>query len=467
MLQNMAAPPVLDVSPDLIARYDRPGPRYTSYPTAVEFHEGFGPKEYLERLERVAGRPAQPLSLYVHLPFCHERCSFCGCNVIITTKLGAARDYLGRLIAELDLLADRLGPARELAQFHLGGGTPTYYPPQDLSRLMAAVRRRFGFGRDAELACEVDPRVTTEAQLATLRSEGFNRISMGVQDFSAEVQAAITRHQSEDCSREFLRQVRAAGFVSTNIDLVYGLPRQRLGGFRHSLDVLVELRPERIALYSFALVPWIKANQFGLPLDELPGPDVKLQIFLLARRELLAAGYRQIGMDHFALPKDELARSAEAGTLHRNFQGYTTKPATDTLGLGISAIGDLAGAYAQNTKKLADYYRAVDAGRFATARGYALSDEDRLRREWITKLMCNFRIDLRDFAARWHIDVCAYFASDLALLEQPLADGLVEIDEAELRVTPLGRFFIRNICMAFDPYLRGRGRTGPTFSRTV
>ncbi len=455
---------------DLLRKYDRPGPRYTSYPTAVEFTPAFDEAAYRARLAEAARHPAAPLSLYVHLPFCESRCSFCGCIVIITKRRDVAARYLGYLHREVAMLAAALGERRRVVQYHWGGGTPTYLRPGEMRRLHEEVCRQFEIDPEAEVAVEVDPRVTTHEQIDLLRALGFNRLSMGVQDFTPAVQAAINRYQEERETRRLFQYARRAGFTSINIDLVYGLPRQTLPTFEETLEAVVDLRPERVAVYSYAHVPWLRGNQKRIDPQELPPPSLKLELFAAAIDRFLAAGYQQIGMDHFAVPEDELARASRTRTLWRNFMGYTTRRAPDMVGVGISAIGDVAGAYAQNTKKLSVYYAALDAGRFPIERGYPRDRDDEIRRHVITELMCNFYVDARDVERRFGIVFADYFAIELAELtapEGPRADGFVAVSDEGVEVLPPGRLFVRNICMIFDRYLRTHRSERPVFSRTI
>jgi oxygen-independent coproporphyrinogen-3 oxidase len=453
---------------DLLRRYDKPGPRYTSYPTAVEFASSFDEAAYREHLARAARDPESPLSFYAHLPFCRERCSFCGCSVIITRKSEVAARYLDYLYREIALLAEALGGRRRVVQYHWGGGTPTYLAPEQMRELHAAVTRHFDIDAAGEVAVEIDPRVTSGEQLELLREMGFNRLSMGVQDFTPEVQRAVNRIQPEADTRVLFERARRLGFQSINVDLIYGLPLQTVESFGRAVDAVIAMRPDRLAVYSFAYVPWIRAHQKGIRTEELPAPERKLELFVEARHRLLEAGYAAIGMDHFALPGDELARASEAGTLHRNFMGYTVRPAPDMVGVGVSAIGDVAGGFAQNTKKLSTYYSSLDAGRFPIERGYRLDADDLLRRHVITQLMCNFRLERRAIEERFGVDFPGYFAIELAeLREGPVADGFLEMDDDALRVTDAGRMFVRNICMSFDRYLRAKRDEKPVFSRTV
>lgn len=456
------------VTIDRLRRYDRPGPRYTSYPTAVEFHGGFDESAYREHLARAVRDTELPLSFYAHLPFCRERCSFCGCSVIITRKREVAARYLEYLYREIALLGQALSGRRRVVQYHWGGGTPSYLSIEQMRALHAVVRRHFDVDPAGEVAAEIDPRVTSPEQLEVLRELGFNRLSMGVQDFTPEVQRAVNRIQPERDTHALFARARALGFQSINVDLIYGLPLQTVESFGQAVDAVIAMRPDRLAVYSFAYVPWIRAHQKGIRTEELPAPERKLELFVEARHRLLEAGYAAIGMDHFALPGDELARASEAGTLHRNFMGYTVRPAPDMVGVGVSAIGDVAGGFAQNTKKLSTYYSALDAGRFPIERGYRLDRDDLLRRHVITRLMCNFRLERRAVEERFGVDFQGYFAAELAELRAgPVADGFLEMDEEGLRVTAEGRLFVRNVCMSFDRHLRAKRQDEPVFSRTV
>ena len=453
----------------LIRQYDKPGPRYTSYPTAVEFTASFDEAAYRERLTAAATRVNDPLSLYMHLPFCQERCSYCGCAMIATRNRAVATRYLPYLEREMALLAEVLGQRHRVSQLHWGGGTPTYFTSDELRSLRRTVSRYFDVDSGAECAIEIDPRVTTGDQLTTLRELGFTRLSMGVQDLEAEVQAAIGRHQSENQTRGAYDFARAAGFSSINVDLVYGLPRQGLASFTRTVDTIVAMRPDRIAVYSYAHVPWMRPHQKRIDESALPTPALKLELIGAATETFLAAGYVAIGMDHFALPDDDLAVATRERRLHRNFMGYTTQRAADVLGIGMSAIGDVSGAFAQNTKKLPAYYEALDRGRFPIARGYALNKDDLVRREVIGELMCNFHVDFASLGGRHGIDVGRYFARELETLSGatgPVADGFLLLDDRSMTVTPDGRLFVRTICMTFDQYLQ-RHRGQPVFSRTV
>jgi oxygen-independent coproporphyrinogen-3 oxidase len=459
-----------EVTVDLLKKYDRPGPRYTSYPTAVEFHERFDAAAYRRKLAEADGASSEPLSFYIHLPFCHERCSFCGCHVVIARDHAISQKYLDHLHAEIDLLAERLPNRRRVSQYHWGGGTPTYQTVDEMAALQERFARHFRLDPDAEVAIEVDPRVTSPEQIRLLRELGFNRISMGVQDFTPEVQEAINRNQSEEETRRLFDLCRRVGFPSINLDLIYGLPLQTPERFRKNMDTVLALRPERVALYSYAYVPWVKANQKRIVVDDLPSPEAKLQLFILARNMFLEAGYVGIGMDHFALPGDEMATAASARRLHRNFMGYTVRMGSDMVGVGVSAIGDVRGAFSQNCKKLSTYYEAVSRGELPIERGYLLDDDDRIRRDVISGIMCNFWCDRREIASRWGIDFDAYFAEELEELaapDGPVSHGFVKLPADGIEIVGNGRLFVRNVAMIFDRYLKTKRGEKPIFSRTV
>jgi oxygen-independent coproporphyrinogen-3 oxidase len=454
------------ITAELLRRHDRPGPRYTSYPTAVEFHTGVAAEAYEEKLAAANKLASEPLSLYFHLPFCHERCTFCGCHVTITKRTERATEYMKWIQNEVDLVSRRLPQRRTVVQYHWGGGTPTYHSPEELLQLHQTVVDRFEIVPDAEVAIEVDPRVTTHAHVDALRDMGFNRLSMGVQDFTPEVQAVINRYQDPAGTRELFSYCRQQGFNSINIDLIYGLPLQTPETYADNLDQVVAMRPDRVAMYSFAFVPWKQGNQRILTQDMTLPPELKLELYLLGLEKFTRAGYRQIGMDHFALPGDELARAQDARVLHRNFMGYTTKPASDSIAFGISGIGDLQGAYVQNIKEHEAYYTALRAGRLPVFRGVLLSRDDQIRRAIIMELMCNFHLDVRGIERRFGLDFATTFQNELEALRTSERDGFIQVSPDALVVTPLGRVFIRNLCMVFDAYLKNDDGK-PVFSKTI
>jgi len=452
---------------DLVKRFDRSGPRYTSYPTAVEFHEGVREEAYLKKLEE-AGENHGTLSLYAHLPFCEHRCLFCGCHVVITPHMPVAEKYMAYLKEEVGRVAGHLPPGRDVTQMQWGGGTPTYFSPDQLSDLMARFRDHFHFQEGAELAIEVDPRVTSRDHLDRLAELGFNRLSMGVQDLTPEVQEAITRNQTYEETLGLLEHAGEVGFTEgINLDLIYGLPKQELDTFEENLEKVIDLRPDRVAVYSFAYVPWIRGHQKKLDEDTLPSADLKLRLYLAAMDRFLEAGYEPIGMDHFALPDDELAVAAREGRLHRNFMGYSVMPASDMVAFGISGIGEVQGGFFQNEKKLSAYYEALDEGRLPIQRGYLLDRDDRIRQHVIREIMCNFRVSKAEVSERFGIDFDEYFSRSLSRLTDVREAGFLEEDETHLRVRDQGRLFVRNVCMAFDRYLEAKQDDEPTFSRTV
>ncbi len=460
---------------ETVRRFDRPGPRYTSYPTAVEFTEEVGEAAYLRKLAASNAEGDAPLSLYAHLPFCEHRCLFCGCHVVITPHMPVAEKYMEYLKREIDLLAARLPDRRALVQMHWGGGTPTYFSPDQLRDLFEHITRYFRFVDGAEIALEVDPRVTTRDHLEALSELGFNRLSLGVQDLTEEVQVAIDRNQTYDQTVDLIRTAREVGFTEgINVDLIYGLPKQRPETFETNLEKIIELRPDRVAAYSFAYVPWIRGHQKKLDRDELPSPETKLELYLMAMDRFLEAGYEPIGMDHFALPDDELAVAAREGRLYRNFMGYTVMPASDMVAVGISGIGEVQRAFFQNEKKLSRYYQALDEDRLPVQRGYLLDEDDVIRQHVIQQIMCNFRIEKDAVRRRFGVDFDDYFRDALARLDDVREAAFVVEDDDELRVTDRGRLFVRNVCMAFDRYLVEKERAAaekeegtPVFSRTV
>ena len=447
----------LVIDPVLIRRHDVSGPRYTSYPTADRFVEAFGETELRQWLaKRNIGGINQPLSLYVHLPFCDTLCYYCACNKVITRDHSRSAKYINYLEKELELLGPLLGNERTLCQLHWGGGTPTFLARDEMARLVAAIDRHFRRSDDYECSIEVDPRRVEPGTMEFLAGLGFNRVSIGVQDFDPAVQHAVHRIQSLEVTRAVIDAARASGFRSVNLDLIYGLPKQTLDSFDRTLDRVIELDPDRIALYSYAHLPHVfKPQRRILPAD-LPSAESKLQIMTLAIGRLTRAGYSYIGMDHFARPGDELAVAQRQGRLQRNFQGYSTCPESDMLGLGISAIGRVGPTYYQNEKRLDDYEAALDAGRLPVARGIELTPDDLVRRAVIQSLTCHFRVSIESIEIAHLIDFEAYFRAELADLRRLQAEGLVEITPDWIEVTPRGRLLVRAVCMVFDRYLRER-----------
>ncbi|MFK3926831.1 oxygen-independent coproporphyrinogen III oxidase [Serratia liquefaciens] len=446
----------------LIQKYNYSGPRYTSYPTALEFNQSYDEAAF----QRAAARyPERPLSLYVHIPFCHKLCYFCGCNKLVTRQTHKADEYLAVLAQEIAQRAP-LFAGRKVGQMHWGGGTPTYLSKAQISQLVTMLRQHFDFLPDAEMSIEVDPREIELDVLDHLRSEGFNRLSMGVQDFNKEVQRLVNREQDEAFIFALIARAKALGFNSTNIDLIYGLPKQTPESFAYTLQRVAELSPDRLSVFNYAHMPNLFAAQRKIKDADLPSAQQKLDILQHTIASLTESGYQFIGMDHFARPDDELAVAQREGKLHRNFQGYTTQGDSDLLGLGVSAISMLGDSYAQNQKELKVYYSSVEVQGHALWRGLAMTEDDCLRREVIKTLICNFKLDYLAIERQFDINFADYFAEDLQLLAPFERDGLVARDEQGIQVTPRGRLLIRNICMCFDIYLRQQART-QQFSRVI
>ncbi len=435
---------------ELIAKYNRPGPRYTSYPPATHFSPEVSKDKLLDEVRAGTG----PLSLYLHLPFCESQCWFCGCHTITTTNHARADAYLDDLEKELALFYPLLKPGRQAAQLHFGGGTPNFFTPAQLDRLSGLLEENFTFEAQAECSVELDPRRLTREHVAAFARMGMRRASFGVQDCDPQVQAAIHRIQPPETNRRCVEFLREAGFSSLNIDLIYGLPRQSPESFKQTLDEVLALEPERFAIFNYAHVPWIKPAQKILEKAGLPSPQTKLALLRLIVETLTAAGYVYIGMDHFARADDELAEAQRAGTLQRNFQGYSTRAGLEICGFGLSSISQTEGSYRQNVKALADYSARLTGGHLPLERGYLLTNEDRLRREVITRLMCDMALNFATFEERWGINFEEKFAPALAQLTDMAQDGLLTLSAEGLSVTETGRFFIRNLAMCFDATLK-------------
>ena len=458
--------PELEVSEEFLAKYNRPGPRYTSYPTAPVWDEKFGQTD-LEEFFGVADKAGTPVSLYMHLPFCESLCLFCACNVVIQKDKKAAIPYLDSLKREIEHVRRFVSGNREVVQFHWGGGTPTYLSPAQLEDLFGWTKERFLFADNAEIGVEVDPRVTAREHLETLRKLGFNRLSMGIQDFDAQVQKTVHRIQPHEMTRDLILLARELGFDSINVDLIYGLPYQTAASFAETVDKVIAIAPDRIAMFSYAHVPWLKKQQ-GSFQGHLPEGVEKFHIFKAGIRKFLDAGYLYIGMDHFARPSDELAIAQRERSLHRNFQGYTTKAGADLYGMGVSAISSIGEAYAQNDRILGQYQAAVAERGAATMRGYRLQMDDVLRREVITRILCHAVLRKPEIEEKFGVAFDEYFERELAELGPMRDDGLVILDADEICVTPLGRIFIRNIAMPFDRYLHEQKMDSrPLFSKTL
>jgi oxygen-independent coproporphyrinogen-3 oxidase len=451
---------------DLIRRYDQAGPRYTSYPTAVQFHDGIGSFELLHAL-RDSRKAQRPLSLYVHVPFCANICYYCGCNKVITKDRGRALPYLERLEKEIDLISCHLAPNQQVEQLHLGGGTPTFLSHDELRRLMAKLRSKFNLLDDdsGDYGIEIDPREADWSTMGLLRELGFNRVSLGVQDLDPEVQRAVNRLQSLEETRAIVDAARTLQFRSINIDLIYGLPKQTPESFARTVDAIIALQPDRLSVFNYAHLPERFLPQRRINSEELPVPADKLAMLQNSIAQLTAAGYRYIGMDHFALPDDELASAQEDGTLQRNFQGYTTHGHCDLIGLGVSSISQIGDLYCQNNSDIAIYQQSLDNDQLATCRGLLCNEDDRLRRTVIQQLICEFRLNFAAIETRFKINFAEYFAAVWPQLEQMAKDGLIDLDAHSIDIRPAGRLLARSVCMLFDSYLSSM--TTQRFSRVI
>ena len=454
---------------ELIRRYDVAGPRYTSYPTARQFEAHFDAARYREEVARSNGDliPCD-LSLYLHLPYCTSPCFYCGCTRLITRDPDKTARYLDRLLHEVALQGALFDRDRRVRQLHLGGGTPSLLTDEQLAGLWRVLQDAFNLARRGELeaSIEIDPRSVTPSRMGALAELGFNRASFGIQDLDPAVQEAVNRRQDPEHCGSLILAARAAGFESVSVDLIYGLPRQTPAGFGATLDRITALRPGRVSVYAYAHLPQLFKAQRQIDERELPGPELRLELLALAVQKLTAAGYEYIGMDHFALPDDELAVARRHGTLQRNFQGYSTQAGLDLVGLGLSAIGHVGRVFVQNAKTLPEYYAAVDAGRLPIACGLAQSDDDVLRADVIGRLMCYGELPYAELERAHHIDFSEYFAPEMSRLEHLAADGLVAFETGRLRVLPRGRFLLRNLAMQFDAYLPGARPTG-AYSRAI
>lgn len=457
------------ISSDLLRKYDVPGPRYTSYPTADRFVEAFGQADYLQALTQRREGPsamALPLSLYVHIPFCESLCYYCACNKIITKHKNRAASYLRYLSREVELHTEVLGPNQPVSQLHLGGGTPTFLSDAELGELMAMLRRSFAVAPGAECSIEIDPRTVDATRLQALADLGFNRISFGVQDFDPDVQKAVHRVQPYAQVAALMEDARRIGFDSINVDLIYGLPKQTPESFARTLQQVAQLRPDRIALYGYAHLPERFKPQRRILTAELPGGGAKVAMLSQALAAFLSAGYVYIGMDHFALPGDALAIAKRQGRLHRNFQGYSTQADCDLIGLGVSAIGKVGATYSQNAKTLEEHCDLLDQGRLPVNRGLALSRDDLARRAVIMALMCQGQVVFESIELAWLLDFRSYFAAEMEQMRELEAQGMVAVDDTGIQVTAQGWFFVRAVAMKFDKYLQA-DRNRARFSRII
>ncbi|HEU5296856.1 MAG TPA: oxygen-independent coproporphyrinogen III oxidase [Burkholderiaceae bacterium] len=455
------------LSEQLLRKFDTPGPRYTSYPTADRFTEAFGPADAVRVLSELRERgTTAPLSLYVHIPFCESLCYYCGCNKIITKHHERAAQYLDALERELALVVHRLGSGRPVSQLHFGGGSPTFLSDAEIARIMAALDSAFRLTTDSEVSIEVDPRTVTPRRLQHLRELGFNRLSFGVQDFDADVQQAVHRVQSFEMVHDLMSSARSLGYVSINADLIYGLPKQTPESFARTVRQIGELRPDRIALYAYAHLPERFKPQRRILDADLPNSAQRIAMLGDAIAGFISRGYRYIGMDHFALPDDALAVAKREGRLHRNFQGYSTQPDCDLIALGVSAIGRVGAAYYQNVKTLPEYYASLSRGELPVARGYALNKDDELRRDVIMALMCQGHLDFEAIERAHGIRMDEYFATELSTLHSMADSGLIEIEPRAVRVTVAGWYLVRAVAMVFDHHLQ-TARERHRFSRVV
>lgn len=452
---------------ELILRYNKPGPRYTSYPPAPQFQPSFGAREFTGAVVANNSRSRRDLSLYVHIPFCDSLCYFCGCNMMVSHNYQKAKDYVTVLKKEIDLLRTMIGTERKIAQLHWGGGTPTFLNPPEIRDLSSHVNSLFPSIESAERGVEIDPRGLTFDHLQALKEAGFNRASMGVQDFDDRVQRAVNRIQPEKMTREVLGWLRELGYSSINIDLIYGLPFQTVESFTKTVDKIVDINPDRIALFNFAFVPWMKKHQTVIKPEMLPSPDEKLLILERSIAKFTVAGYVYIGMDHFAKPDDELYVAQQKKLLYRNFQGYSTHADCDLYAFGISSISQFDDIYAQNYREIPEWREHIEKGEPATFQGYRLTRDDLIRRHVIMRMMCDFELDTKDVGRRFDLVFGDYFSDALKQMEGFEKDGLVMAGNGILRVTPKGRLLIRNIVMAFDAYLSTSPAGEKRFSRTV
>jgi oxygen-independent coproporphyrinogen III oxidase len=443
------------LAPEVLRRFDVPGPRYTSYPTADRFVEAFTESEYIQALQqRHVGGLALPLSLYVHIPFCESLCFYCACNKIVTKRHERASEYLNYLSREVDLHLAHLGAHQTITQLHLGGGSPTFFTDEELADLMAMLKRSFNLEAGGEYSVEIDPRTVNAERLRHLAWLGFNRLSFGVQDFDADVQKAVHRIQPAEDVFALMEEARRLQFDSVNVDLIYGLPKQTAASFERTLQQICELRPDRIALYAYAHLPERFKPQRRISVEDLPSAQAKVAMLSSAISHFLSAGYVYVGMDHFALPNDALAVAKRQGRLHRNFQGYSTQPDCDLIALGVSAIGRVGATYSQNAKTIEEYYDKLNHGHLPVVRGLAMTRDDLVRRAVIMALMCQGRLQFESIELAYMIDFRDYFAKELDALQSMQDEGLVEIEDSAIQVTGLGWFFVRGIAMQFDRYLQ-------------
>ena len=451
----------------LIEKYHGSGPRYTSYPTALQFSENVRALEYEQAIEASKLLGTKDIGLYFHLPFCDTLCYFCGCTMMISNNRDRIAEYVGYLKKEIDLVSSRIRDNSNVVQIHWGGGSPTHLTPAEIEELGLYIREKFVVDPDVEMSIEVDPRGFTEAHAIALEHAGFNRASVGVQDFDPDVQVAVNRVQSFEMTREVIRLLRKHGMQSINVDLIYGLPYQTVESFKHTVEQVLELNPDRAACYNFAYIPWLKPHMKLIPLEMLPPATTKLQVQMEVMEMFVGAGYEYIGMDHYAKKSDALLIARENGTMCRNFQGYSTCDYSDLYGFGISAIGRVDNMYVQNVKTLKAYYEALDKNELPVMRGYQMSTDDRIREYTIMELMCNLKLDSEKFAQKFELDFSDYFEDDLPKLEPFEGDGLLKLTQTGIEVSPTGKLFLRNIAQSFDFYLRDAAPTEKRYSKLI
>ncbi len=457
-----------EIDIELLKRFNQPGPRYTSYPTAPVFSQEFTYNDFeSEVIETNCAENSNPISLYFHFPYCEKLCYFCGCNMMVTHDRSAVAKYNDYLKREIERLLPLISKNRKVEQMHWGGGTPSYLNPDEILDVGGFIKSRFNFSNDLEASVEIDPRNLTREHMEAFREIGFNRTSFGVQDFNLQVQEAINRVQSEEITRQTVEWARELGYKSINLDLIYGLPFQTIGSFAETVEKIIEISPERIAVFNYAHVPWLKKHQSVMPAEAMPTPDERLQILKMTIEKLTGAGYEYIGMDHFAKPTDDLAVAQKNGTLYRNFQGYSTKAGADVYAFGLSAISQFQNIYAQNLKNLKDYYARVNENLPVTNVGYRMTADDHVRKETINQLMCNLEIDKRGIEAKFGIDFEEYFAADIPKLRVFIDEGLLENNAEKIKIIGAGILIIRNVAMCFDAYLEKMMREKPVFSKTV
>ena len=457
-----------EIDIELLKRFNQPGPRYTSYPTAPVFSQEFTAADYeREVADTNEAESSSPISLYFHFPFCAKLCYFCGCNMMVTSDRTAIKTYNEYLKKEIECLTPLMSPNRKVEQMHWGGGTPSYLTPAEIRDIGNFIKSKFNFTGGIEASVEIDPRNLTRQHMEAFRGIGFNRTSFGVQDFNLQVQEAINRVQSEEITRQTVEWARELGFQSVNLDLIYGLPYQTVDSFAVTVDKIIDISPNRVAVFNYAHVPWLKKHQSVMPSEAMPSPDERLQILKMTIEKFVSAGYEYIGMDHFALPTDELAVAQKNNTLYRNFQGYSTKAGCDVYAFGLSAISQFQNIYAQNLKNLKDYYARVDENLPATNVGYRMTFDDHVRKETINQLMCHLEIDKRGIERKFGINFEEYFALDTPKLQPFIDEGLLENDTNKIKIIGAGILIIRNVAMCFDAYLERMMREKPVFSKTV